>query len=117
RPERRWRAVVFDLELIDERRRRPASAQAAQLVLEDVERLLHPFLSIEQDFVGTHVILRPHAVSTIVPIAWPAMARSMFPSLLKLNTRIGNLALRHKSIAAASITRRLSRITWACVNF
>src|SRR5947208_1994156 len=52
--EQRLRAVVFDAEAIDQRRRGPAGAQAAQLVLEHVGGLVHAFFGVEEDFVGGH---------------------------------------------------------------
>ena len=97
--QRRRRAVVLDAQAVHQGRRGPAGAQAAQLVAEDVDRLLHALFGVEQDFVACHgrsVSLRygsPCAVSlTRVPMGWPAMARSMLPSRLKLKTRIGSFA-------------------------
>ena len=50
---------------------------------------------------------------THVPMGSPAMARSMFPSLLKLNTRIGNAFSMHMPMAVMSITLSSSRNTWS----
>ena len=44
------------------------------------------------------------ALLTQVPIGSPAMARSMLPSFLKLNTRIGSLFSRHMPMAVMSMT-------------
>ena len=41
----------------------------------------------------------------------PAIARSMFPSFLKLNTRIGNWFSRHMPMAVMSMTLSESRMT------
>ena len=53
---------------------------------------------------------------TQVPIGSPAMARSMFPSFLKLNTRIGNWFSRHMPMAVMSMTLSSSRITCSKVR-
>jgi hypothetical protein len=56
-----WRLLsvgVLDIK----RRRRPPGAQAAQLVLEHIERLLHALLGIEQYFFGCHGVF-PQAPS------------------------------------------------------
>src|SRR5690606_16470465 len=52
-------------------------------------------------------------VPTQVPIGSPAMARSMSPSFLKLNTRIGSTLSRHMPIADMSMTFTSSRSTWS----
>src|SRR5262249_45009690 len=113
--ERRRRAVVLDPQPVHQRGRGPAGAEAAQLVAEDGDRLFHALFAVEQDFVTGHGRLsgRVQTVSlTRVPMGWPAIARSMLPSRLKLNTRIGILPSRHRLIAAMSMTCRLSRSTW-----
>ena len=53
------------------------------------------------------------ALLTQVPIGSPAMARSMFPSFLKLNTRIGRSLSRHMPMAVMSMTLSSSRRTWS----
>ena len=50
---------------------------------------------------------------TQVPIGSPATARSMLPSFLKLNTRIGRLFSMHMPIAVMSMTLSCSPSTWS----
>src|SRR5262249_9014256 len=114
--QRRRRAVVLDAQAVDQRGRGPAGAQAAEFVAEDADRLFHPVFAVKEYFFAGHVRLSVgfQTVSvTSVPIGWPAMARSMLPSRLKLKTRMGILPSRQRLIAAMSITWRLSRSTCA----
>ena len=124
--DRRRRAVDLDAQRIDQARVGPAGANAGQGVLEHVDGLFHALFDVEQDFVGAHGQLpltchRKRFVTglltrqlldqrarllMIVPTFSPFTARSMLPSLRKLNTRIGMSCSMHCAMAVGSITRR-----------
>src|SRR5664280_1085850 len=97
------RAVVLDRELVEHRGVRSARPDRREVLLGNLDGLLHLFLGLEHGFVDHQ---DSSSAVTSVPIFSPRMALAMLPSPSIPKTIIGNLFSEHKANAAASTTRR-----------
>src|SRR5262245_48401772 len=93
-------AVVVDLQLLDQRGRRPPGADARELLLEVHDRLVHPVVG----FVDLRMVHESSLELTIVPIGSPTRARAMLSGSDTSKTMIGSWLSMQNVIAVESIT-------------
>ena len=113
--QRHLRAVGLDVHVVEQGSRRPAGADAGELVLDVLERDVHPLVDFgKQSFEIVDIHIAPslsggplralHAV-TIEPIGSPMTVRRRFPGVRRLKMMIGRRLSMHSVIAVESITR------------
>ena len=103
--ERHVGAIDLDVDRLDQRGRGAARAQAAEIVLQRLDRAVHPALQVRL-VIGRHLI--SPSFWTIVAVPPPPSTRARLPCSRTLNTTIGMLLSRQSATAVASITFRLS---------
>ena len=101
--QRRRRAVVVDLDAVQQRRRRPAGAHGVELALRGLDRLAHAVAGVGEEFVDQLTHWSP-VIS--VPTRSPDTIRSMLRSSSMLKTLIGRSFSMHSVSAVRSMTRR-----------
>src|SRR5450631_3085313 len=97
------RAVVLNRELVEHRGVGPSRADGREVLLGNLDGLLHLFLGLEHGFVDNQ---DSSSAVTSVPIFSPRMALAILPSPSIPKTIIGSLFSEHNANAAASTTRR-----------
>ena len=106
--ERHVGAVDLDMDRIEQGGRGAAGAQAAEIVLQRLDRAVHAALQVGL-VIGRHA--HPPSFCTIVAVPSPPSTRARLPCSRTLNTTIGMLLSRQSATAVASITFRLSART------
>src|ERR1035437_6767800 len=113
--QRRRRPVVVDLDAVDQRRRRPPGPDAAEVLLESLDALLHAHLGVAQALLDLRLgVLRTGAIthepspcaSTRVPMSSPSTTRSILPSAKRSKTMMGVALSMHSVSAVLSMTSR-----------
>src|SRR5450759_496971 len=97
------RAVVLHRELVEHRGIRPSGTDGREVLLGNLDGLLHLFLGLEHGLVDHQ---DSSSAVTSVPIFSPRMALAILPSPPIPKTIIGSLFSEHSANAAASTTRR-----------
>src|SRR6185437_7170062 len=124
--QRGGRAVVIDHDLVEHRPGRPPGPDRREVLLGDLDGLVHLLLCGEQGLLDQRSLLRPppsaplawhgralvpshsppvHPAVTSVPILSPRTARATFPSPSTPKTIIGSRLSMHRLKAVASTTR------------
>src|SRR5690606_7887295 len=107
--QRGRRAVVVDLDAVEQGQIRAAGANARQLALERLERALHAIFAVLQNVIDHgHTSAKRVDLSCwmMVPIGRPCTTDLMLPAWCRSNTTIGRLLSRHRANAVESMTLR-----------
>ena len=78
--ERRLRAVVIDLDPVEQCRRGAARSQCVELVLGGLDGFVHPAGRVVNELVDGHLSAPEFGVETMVPTRSPSTTRRMLPS-------------------------------------
>ena len=109
--ERRGRAVVLDVDALDERRRGATGPDALEVALHGLDRAAHLVVGIGDD-LGAHAgapPAAPGAPEMRVPTGSPAATRVMLSGRLRSKTTMGRSFSMHRLTAVASRTLSWSR--------
>ena len=106
--ERRLRAVVVDVQALDEARGGATGPQGLEVALHRLDRPPHLALGLGQD-LGAHPVIPPGSAEMRVPTRSPRATRVMLSGVLRSNTTIGRSFSMHSETAAASSTLSWSR--------